>query len=237
MRTKGCVSSPTANLVQHQQEQLPPQLPTKLLTSTTTEKPLHPRAQIRPNSQNDKNDTEAAEKTSLANHNCRTIASDTRPNSTSATARPITKSTSYKLLPWISADDPDCEDPDVEALRKKDYDRKPSHPKPVLFVGNLPSEIDKDSLAQFIQKRAASAGVTPSIKMHNCNIVTKQQEDGSTSATARITVSQSYNDVLCDKMFWPRPVYARKWIFRQPATNIATSLDLLDGVEASAEVR
>ena len=62
MRTKGCVSSPTANLVQHQQEQLPPQLPTKLLTSTTTEKPLHPRAQIRPNSQNDKNDTEASEK-------------------------------------------------------------------------------------------------------------------------------------------------------------------------------
>ena len=62
MRTKGCVSSPTADVVQHQQEQLPPQLPTKLLTSTTTEKPLHPRAQIRPNSQNDKHDTEAAEK-------------------------------------------------------------------------------------------------------------------------------------------------------------------------------
>ena len=99
------------------------------------------------------------------------------------------------------------------------------------------SEIDEDRLTQFIQKRAASAGVTRSIKMHNCSIVTKQQEDGSTSATAWITVSQSYNDILCDKMFWPRPVYARKWIFRQPATNMATSLDLLDAVEASAEVQ
>ena len=128
-------------------------------------------------------------------------------------------------------------DPDVKALRKLVSDRKPSHPKSVLFVGNLPSEIDEDRLTQFIQKRAASAGVTHSIKMHNCSIVTKQQEDGLTSATARITVSQSYDDILSDKMFWPRPVYARKWILRQPATNMATSLDLLNAVEASAEVQ
>ena len=156
MRTKGCVSSPTADVVQHQQEQLPPQLPpqlpTKLLTSTTTEKPLHPRAQIRPKSQNDKKDTETAGKTSLANQNCRTIESDTQPNSTSATVRPITKSTSYKLFPWISADDPDCEDPNVKALRKMVSDRKPSHPKSVLFVGNLPSEIDEDRLPNLFRK-------------------------------------------------------------------------------------
>ena len=95
------------------------------------------------------------------------IESDTRQNSTSATVRPITKSTSYKLLPWNSADDPDCEDPDVEALRKLLSDRKPSHTKSVLFIGKVPSELYEDRLTQFIQKRAANAGVTHPIKMHN----------------------------------------------------------------------
>ena len=97
--------------------------------------------------------------------------------------------------------------------------KKPTPPKAVIYIGNLSPETTEESLERFISRRSESVGVkVPTV--FNCRIYqakTTDSERASAASGARITVPMDSADVLIDRSFWPRPAYARYWVFSQPA--------------------
>ena len=94
--------------------------------------------------------------------------------------------------------------------------KKPLPEKVVIYVGNLSPETTEDSLISFITQRSERVGVkAPTV--YNCRVF--PPKDSSNPATgARITVPVDAADVLTDRSFWPRPAYARRWVFPKPAS-------------------
>ena len=96
--------------------------------------------------------------------------------------------------------------------------KKPLPEKAVIYVGNLSPETTGDGLISFITQRSEHVGVkAPTV--YNCRVPPPPPKDSTNPATgARITVPVDAADVLTDWSFWPRPAYARRWVFPKPAS-------------------
>ena len=85
----------------------------------------------------------------------------------------------------------------------------PRPKKSVLYVGNLSESCTDDDIKAFTLKRSGTAGTPATV--HNCSI--HKAENGKISA--RITVDATAIALITSPNFWPRPLYARPWKFKQ----------------------
>ena len=85
----------------------------------------------------------------------------------------------------------------------------PRPKKSVLYVGNLSESCTDDDIKAFTLKRSGTAWTPATV--HNCSI--HKAENGKISA--RITVDATALALITSPNFWPSPLYARPWKFRQ----------------------
>ena len=85
----------------------------------------------------------------------------------------------------------------------------PRSRRAVLYVGNLSSSCTEDGLKSFTQQRAVAAGGTATV--HTCSLHTT--EAGRVSA--HLTVDAKDLTLVTTENFWPRPLYARPWRFKE----------------------
>ena len=79
----------------------------------------------------------------------------------------------------------------------------------VLWIGNLCDDVTDDKLTDYIVSRAEEVGLD-SLTIFNMKIFTKPEKKGG----ARITINAAAKSMLLTRSFWPRPVYARPFKFR-----------------------
>eukprot|EP00117_Sycon_ciliatum_P004485 scpid9145/ scgid8843/ len=85
----------------------------------------------------------------------------------------------------------------------------PRSRRAVLYVGNLSSSCTEEGLKSFTQQRAVAAGGTATV--HTCSLHTT--EAGRVSA--HLTVDAKDLTLVTTENFWPRPLYARPWRFKE----------------------
>ncbi|XP_065189678.1 TPR-containing protein DDB_G0280363-like [Sycon ciliatum] len=85
----------------------------------------------------------------------------------------------------------------------------------VIWIGNLRPAISIEQLESFIQQRALTAN--QQLTIFSSKLISKA--DGK--AGARVTISGASVEALTQPNFWPRPVYARPWVFRDDQRNAA----------------
>ena len=86
-----------------------------------------------------------------------------------------------------------------------------AYPKRALYVGNLVDDTTSDYLASYVHQRAKSAGVD--VAVEGCSLI--DVASGSVFRGAHLLISGKHADMLLKRRFWPKPVYARPWIFRE----------------------
>ena len=84
----------------------------------------------------------------------------------------------------------------------------PRPKKAMLYVGNLSESCTEESLAAFVKQRSAKAGAETTV--HDCSM--HRAENGKVSA--RLMVEASALLLVVSPNFWPRPLYARPWQFK-----------------------
>jgi len=84
--------------------------------------------------------------------------------------------------------------------------RKPTPPKKVLFVGNLPDNINDEKLKLYTARRASRVGIV--IREFTSKVFKKSE-----TVSARIVVDETAAAIIKQKGFWPKPVYTRDWKF------------------------
>lgn len=124
-------------------------------------------------------------------------------------------------LKKLLSNESDDEDGDWQFVCSK----KPSPPKAVLFVGNLPKNMTEERLRKFVLTRSEKAGV--STEVFSCKIFSKQDLEFS---SARLVFTKSSYNVVAHKVFWHRPVYVRDWDFNK----YPSSKDGRDGLRRRA---
>ena len=96
-------------------------------------------------------------------------------------------------------------------------ERKPSPPKAVLYIGNLSPKTTAENLEKFVTERTKSLGVdTP--RIFNSRVYENQKDENASSSSgtgARITIPVEAVPTLTSRSFWPRPAYARPWVFKE----------------------
>eukprot|EP00117_Sycon_ciliatum_P007359 scpid87874/ scgid10501/ len=85
----------------------------------------------------------------------------------------------------------------------------------VIWIGNLRPAISIEQLESFIQQRALTAN--QQLTIFSSKLISKA--DGKVGA--RVTISRASVEALTQPNFWPRPVYARPWVFRDDQRNAA----------------
>ena len=101
---------------------------------------------------------------------------------------------------------------------------KPAEKKSVLYIGNLSSSTSEESLRKFIERRSESVCISPP-RIYNCRVFSdqsKERPNHNLVVGARITVPASAQNIVMNRTFWPRPVYARPWIFKDRNETMAT---------------
>lgn len=109
--------------------------------------------------------------------------------------------------------------------------RKPTPRKKALFIGNLRQDMTKEELEEFVALRSSEAG--HDVRVLNCSI---SQSQTTGHMTAHLTVDAALASLLLDRAFWPRPVYACLWKFKQqipPSQPTGTSDSLLGSGETT----
>ena len=84
----------------------------------------------------------------------------------------------------------------------------PRAKKTVIFVGNLGTNCSEESIKTFVKRRAEAVGSTASV--HNSSIHTTQ----TGKVSARICIDATDLSLVTTPDFWPRPLYARPWEYR-----------------------
>ena len=95
--------------------------------------------------------------------------------------------------------------------------KKPMPEKAVIYVGNLSPETTEYSLISFITQRSERVDVKAPTVYH-CRVFPPKDSTNPASG-ASITVPVDAVDVLTDRSFWPRPAFARRWVFPKPASH------------------
>lgn len=157
---------------------------------------------------------EAAEASHAARSTHRTSSTDTRTRQQ--------RQIQYTLPCWETDQDDEEAGEDDSASWRLVSDKKPGRKKSVLYVGNLPADTTDDKVAAFIAKRSAEAGLKRPPKLYTCTVLKKKPDDGQSSRLgAHVTTTTDACSLLCDPQFWPRPLYARPWVFKQRTTAAA----------------
>ncbi|XP_065198885.1 TPR-containing protein DDB_G0280363-like [Sycon ciliatum] len=99
-----------------------------------------------------------------------------------------------------------CEPPRIKQTRVR---------RGVIWIGNLRPAISIEQLEPFIQQRALTAN--QQLTIFSSKLISKA--DGKVGA--RVTISRASVEALTQPNFWPRPVYARPWVFRDDQRNAA----------------
>ena len=95
-------------------------------------------------------------------------------------------------------------DPDDEECWNLVSGTRPSGKKCELYVGNVKAHIDEESLEKYILLRAKR--LDKKVIIHKIRIFQKDK-----LWAARITINYAAADLLRNRAFWPRPLYARDW--------------------------
>jgi len=104
--------------------------------------------------------------------------------------------------------------------------KQPPKPKrAVLYVGNLEEDLTKEKTTLYIAVRAKRAGST--VNLHSVDML-KGKIYG-----ARIEVDETDVDLLMNKYFWPRPMYCRRWTFKENSQRSERDIDALLKAERS----
>ena len=85
----------------------------------------------------------------------------------------------------------------------------PRAKKAVLYVGNLGDQCTEERLREFVQHRAAAVGTSADV--HDCSM----HESATGKISARLTVDAATVSTITAANFWPRPLYARQWRFKE----------------------
>ena len=101
----------------------------------------------------------------------------------------------------------------------------------VIWIGNLRPEISEESLNAFLSSRASACGLD--IEIFNTKLFCKP----SHATGARVTVNRAVVSTLTTPSFFPRPVYARQWVFKDQDTRpLSEAADLTNRVISSARL-
>ena len=81
----------------------------------------------------------------------------------------------------------------------------------VLYVENIASTCADEKIRYYVFKRATANG-KEAPKIHRFRVFTK---DASKVCGAHLVVDAASAEMLLDRNFWPRPLYARSWSFER----------------------
>eukprot|EP00117_Sycon_ciliatum_P027647 scpid95973/ scgid22415/ len=79
----------------------------------------------------------------------------------------------------------------------------------LLWIGNLRDDITEETLTAYLSTRVDQLGLKE-FTIHNCKLFIKLGK-----VRARITVNAADAPTVTGPTFWPRPTYARPWVFEQ----------------------
>ena len=97
-----------------------------------------------------------------------------------------------------------------------------AYSKRALYIGNLHDETTCDGIALYVHERAKAAGVD--VAVEGCSLI--DAPAGSAFRGAHLLISAKHVGMLLKRRFWPKPVYARPWVFRdtsQPTNGASLS--------------
>ena len=87
-----------------------------------------------------------------------------------------------------------------------------------LYVGNLGADASSEKLSTYVSQRSSSLG--EKIEVDRCSLTEKAS--GKEWRGAHIVVPARCAKVLLKKSFWPKPVYARHWVFQESSSEAIT---------------